>query len=116
MPRQDSPHHQPQPQVHRKSLITKDPSGPRRLIAQLRRRGIPLPTTRIILSETPARDVYQQCSRHGQRGVMVISIADVDRFAAELSPTAWVLDMTRLNLVAATNIRRKNRTTNLTKP
>ena len=83
---------------------TANPERAESLVAQLRRRGIASPSTQIILSETPARDVYEQCSRHGQRGVMVMSIADVDRFAVELSPTAWVLDMTRLNLIAATNI------------
>ena len=72
--------------------------------AQLLRRGIANVTTRIVLSETPGRDVYQQCAEHNQRGVMVTSMADVDRFAAELSPTCWVLDMKRLNISAATNV------------
>ena len=57
-----------------------------------------------MLSETPGREVFEQCTQHKQRSVMITSLADVDRFSAELSPTSWVLDMTRLNLVAATNV------------
>tara|TARA_R110002049_G_scaffold4601_5_gene32653 strand:- start:911091 stop:911744 length:654 start_codon:yes stop_codon:yes gene_type:complete len=73
------------------------------IAAQLTRRGIGLPKATILLSETPGRDVYEQCSQHGQRSVMVTSLVDIDRFDAELSPTSWVLDMTRMNFIAATN-------------
>ena len=31
----------------------------------------------------------------------------ITRFAAELSPTVWVLDMKHLNFVAATNVAAK---------
>jgi hypothetical protein len=74
------------------------------ITAQLQRRGVKLPKTNILLSETPGHDVYEQITRHGQRSVMIASLADVDRFHTEMSPTSWVLDMTRLNFVAATNV------------
>lgn len=83
---------------------TTSPERAASVIEQLRRRGIRLPVAAIVLSETPGRDVFEQCTKHGQRSVMITSLSDVDRFRAEMSPTSWVLDMTRLNLVAATNV------------
>ncbi|NND95906.1 MAG: hypothetical protein HKN47_01100 [Pirellulaceae bacterium] len=73
--------------------------------AQLARRGIAsLGGTRVVLSETPAADVFDFCQRKRERAVMVTTIHDVDRFERELKPTIWVLDMKRLNLIAAVNI------------
>jgi hypothetical protein len=71
---------------------------------QLTRRGIRLPRdVEVIWTETPAREVYERC-RAGQAAAMVTAFADVDRFARELSPRAWVLDRHKLNLVAAVNV------------
>lgn len=73
--------------------------------AQLDRRGIPTNSKRkVLLSDQPAADVYEQCNAKGHRAVMVTHLADVDRFEQELSPTIWVLDMARLNFTAATNV------------
>ena len=36
--------------------------------------------------------------------VMIANATDVPRFAEELAPTVWVLDMKRLNISAATNL------------
>ena len=71
---------------------------------QLSRRGIAVCGARIILSDTPAKDLYHQCSRNGEVAVMVGSIEEVRRFASELEATVWVLDMKRLNLTAAVNV------------
>jgi hypothetical protein len=70
--------------------------------SQLKRRGLKDLGGRIVLSDTPSRDVVQCCGA-GQRAVMVTSVADVRRFADELNPDTWVLDMKRMNLVTATN-------------
>ena len=83
---------------------TVKPERAASVTAQLQRRGVKLPRTSIVLSETPGREVYEQCTKYGQRSVMITSLADVDRFNTEMSPNSWVLDMTRLNLVAATNV------------
>lgn len=69
---------------------------------QLKRRGLKDLGGRIVLSDTPSRDVAECCG-DGQRAVMVTSVADVRRFADELNPSTWVLDMKRMNLVTATN-------------
>lgn len=71
---------------------------------QLARRGIADCAARIVLSETPGREVYQRCTADGERTVMIATTTDVQRFADELSPTIWVLDMKRLNISAATNV------------
>ena len=70
---------------------------------QLKRRGFTSGSGKIILSDTPAKEVYFQCVKHDEVAVMIASIADIRRFAEELSPTLWVLDMQRLNFSAAVN-------------
>jgi hypothetical protein len=71
---------------------------------QLDRRGVVLPAeTELVWTDQPAREVFRHCSA-GQPAVMVTDFADVDRFAAELSPRVWVLDRQRLNLTAAANV------------
>jgi hypothetical protein len=35
---------------------------------------------------------------------MIAMATDIQRFADELAPTIWVLDMKRLNISAATNV------------
>ncbi|MGB7342606.1 MAG: hypothetical protein WBD20_00185 [Pirellulaceae bacterium] len=73
------------------------------LASQLARRGIKTIGKRIVLSDTPAADVFRFCSEAKERAVMLSSINDVDRFAAELNPTVWVMDMQRMNLMSAVN-------------
>ena len=70
---------------------------------QLARRGINNGAARVLLSDTPGRDVHQQCTTHDERAVMIATATDIPRFADELAPTIWVLDMKRLNISAATN-------------
>jgi hypothetical protein len=73
------------------------------LAAQLTRRNITLPPgIDVVWTETPAAEVYRHCAA-GRPAVMITAYADVERFAAELSPRVWVLDAQRLSLVAATN-------------
>lgn len=71
---------------------------------QVLRRNIVGGPTNIRLSDTPARDVYELCGQHGEVAVMIGSALDVPRFACELSPTVWVLDMKRLNLAGAVHV------------
>lgn len=71
---------------------------------QLARRGVTFPAhVELIWTQTPAKDVFTRCQQ-GKTAAMVTSVADVDRFATELSPTCWVLDKHKLNLIAAVNI------------
>lgn len=69
---------------------------------QLKRRGVSLGAAKIVLSDAPAAEVHRQILS-GKRATMVATIADVPRFAAELDPQVWVLDMQRLNIPAAVN-------------
>jgi hypothetical protein len=69
---------------------------------QLSRRRISLTAARIVLSNSPAQAVYDQIIA-GNRAVMIANINDVERFASELSPSVWILDMHRMNLSAAVN-------------
>ena len=71
---------------------------------QLSRRSIAVNGRKIILSDTPARELYHQCTRHGEIAVMVGSLEEVQRFANEIDATVWVLDMKRLNMMAAVNV------------
>lgn len=74
------------------------------LCHQLSRRGITMPANvQVIWVDQPAAEVFRRCSNN-QRAVMINSLADVDRFAAELSPQIWVLDRHKLNLTAAVNV------------
>ena len=70
---------------------------------QLARRGYTEGSAKIVLSDTPAREVYFQCAKQNEVAVMIASVTDVQRFGQEISPTLWVLDMQRLNFSAAIN-------------
>lgn len=70
---------------------------------QVARRGVAFGRARILLSDCPAADVYRLCSQEREVAVMITGVDDIDRFAAELSPTCWVLDMQRMNVPAAVN-------------
>lgn len=83
---------------------TEQPERSAAIQQQLDRRGVDLGTHQIILSDTPAREVWQQCTSQAERAVMVSALDDVNRFAEQLDPTVWVLDMKRLNLIAAVNV------------
>jgi hypothetical protein len=74
------------------------------VVRQLAGRGIRCCSARIVLSDTPAKELYDQYVREGEVAAMVGSIAEVQRFARELDITTWVLDMKRLNLIAAVNV------------
>lgn len=70
---------------------------------QLAWRGITAGTGKIILTETPAREVHFQCARNNEVAVMIGSFNEVRRFSDEITPTVWVLDMQRLTFSAAVN-------------
>ena len=70
---------------------------------QLAIRGITTGSAKIVLTDTPAREVHFQCTRNNETAVMIGAYSDIRRFSEELSPTLWVLDMKRLNLSAAVN-------------
>jgi cell division protein ZapA (FtsZ GTPase activity inhibitor) len=74
------------------------------LCQQLARRGISLPDgIEMVWTDGPAGEVYRRCGK-GQRAAMITELSDVDRFANELAPNAWVLDRKKLSLVAAVNV------------
>ncbi|MGI9471959.1 MAG: hypothetical protein ACR2NZ_10525 [Rubripirellula sp.] len=80
-----------------------DPERADAIRQQVARRGITSGTAKVVLSETPAKEVYFQCAKQQQVAVMITSIADIVRFADEVSPTVWVLDMQKLNFTATVN-------------
>ncbi len=82
---------------------TDDPSRSELIESQLRRRGVSQMHTRIVLTDSPAATVVREV-KGGEVAVMVSSLDEVDRFAAECNPTSWVLDMKRLNLPGAVNV------------
>lgn len=102
------PHHSARAAANRSSTVAiTDPQQPERAQAianQLAKRGISRLPAGVVFSDRPAADVHRYCAVDAQRAVMIASLADVDRFAVELNPTVWVLDMARLNLVTAVNI------------
>jgi hypothetical protein len=71
----------------------------RRGIAASRGESIPL----IVITDRPGVTTYEYC-RQGRRAVSIGDLADVDRFAGELSPEIWVIDTQRVNLPLAINI------------
>ncbi|TWU40884.1 hypothetical protein [Novipirellula artificiosorum] len=75
------------------------------IAGQLARRNV-IGSARIVVTDTPASDVYRLCCEK-QRAVMVADTHSVDRFAAEFSPSVWVLDMMQLNLIAAVNVAQR---------
>ena len=70
---------------------------------QLAFRGITNGTGKIVLTETPAKEVHFQCARNNEVAVMIGSFDDIQRFSDEITPTVWVLDMQRLTFSAAVN-------------
>ncbi|MFK8112628.1 MAG: hypothetical protein AB8B91_10510 [Rubripirellula sp.] len=91
---------------HSKLVIT-DTVHPERADAvrnQLKKRGFEHGNSNIIvLSDSPALEVHQRCVA-GETAAMISDIADVGRFASELNPTTWVLDMKKINLTMAVNV------------
>jgi len=70
---------------------------------QLATRGITTGTGKIVLTETPAKEVHFQCSKNNETAVMIGSFNEIKRFSDEITPTVWVLDMQRLTFSAAVN-------------
>lgn len=70
---------------------------------QLAFRGITNGTGKIVLTETPAKEVHFQCARNNEVAVMIGSFDDIQRFSDEITPTVWVLDMQRLTFSAVVN-------------
>lgn len=84
-------------------IDTDDPNRREIVESQLRRRGLAEMHTRIVLTDSPAATVIREVNG-GEVAVMVSSLDEVGRFAAECNPTSWVLDMKRLNLPGAVNV------------
>lgn len=80
-----------------------DPDRANAVTQQLAIRGITTGTSKIILTETPAKEVHFQCSRNNEVAVMIGSFNDIQRFSDEITPTVWVLDMQRLTFSAVVN-------------
>ena len=57
----------------------------------------------IVLADLPQPVVCEIC-RSGRDAVQIGAFADVRSIAAVMQPNVWVLDMKRLNLVAAVNV------------
>ncbi len=70
---------------------------------QLAIRGITTGIGKIILTETPAKETHFQCARKNEVAVMIGSLNDIQRFAGEITPTVWILDMQGLTFSAALN-------------
>ena len=70
---------------------------------QLAFRGITNGNGKIVLTETPAKEVHFQCARNNEVAVMIGSFNDIQRFSDEITPTVWVLDMQRLTFSAVVN-------------
>ena len=70
---------------------------------QLAFRGITNGTGKIVLTETPAKEVHFQCARKNEVAVMIGCFDDIQRFADEITPTVWILDTQRLNFTAVVN-------------
>jgi hypothetical protein len=85
-------------------IDASEPARAEAVNAQLAKRVINPGDVKIVLSDTPARELYRQCVELGEVAVMVGSLQEVSRFARELEATSWVLDMQRLNLSAAVNV------------
>lgn len=79
------------------------PERAQAVIQQLALRGITTGTDKIVLTETPAKEVHFQCSKNNEVAVMIGSHNDIKRFADEITPTVWVLDMQRLTFSAVVN-------------
>ena len=70
---------------------------------QLAIRGITHGTGKIILTETPAKEVHFQCARNNEVAVMIGAFDDIKRFSDEITPTVWILDTQRLTFSAMVN-------------
>lgn len=102
----DKPETEPNHTTTNGTCLLTDPDDPQRgaaVATQLKKRNVNLRGTRIVLTDSPAAMVVAEV-RRGEVAVMISSLAEVDRFARECSPTVWVLDMKRLNLPAAVNV------------
>ena len=96
----------PEQQPDHQRLEIIDHAQPERAEAihrQLSIRGFTTGSAKIVLSDTPAREVHFQCVENSETAVMIGSLNEIHRFREELSPTLWVLDMKRLNFSAAVN-------------
>ena len=91
-----------QPPTQTEIIDRENPDRAAVVATQLARRAITGLKSAVILSDTPAKEVFEQC-RDGKRAAMIGAIAEVDRFANEMNPDVWVLDMKRMNLIAAVN-------------
>lgn len=89
--------------AHQELVDNTNPERATTVLAQLSRRGVNMIGSKIVLSETPAADVFRFCSGEKERAVMLTSISEIARFASELKPTVWVFDMQRMNLMTAVN-------------
>ncbi|MEZ6087798.1 MAG: hypothetical protein R3C05_07210 [Pirellulaceae bacterium] len=65
--------------------------------------GAAMTDASIVLADLPQPVVCDLC-RSGRDAVQVAAIADVKAIAAVMQPKVWVLDMKRLNLIAAVNV------------
>jgi len=83
-------------------IDSQDPGRAENVTAQLVRRGFSAEGARVVLTDTPAIDLHRW-NAAGHRAAMVRDLRDVDRFAVELDPTVWILDMAEMNLIAAVN-------------
>lgn len=93
-----------QPDQDRIEIIDhENPQRARAVSQQLAIRGITPGAMKIVLSDTPAKEVHCQYSEHNETAVMIGSINDIKRFSKEVTPTVWVLDMHRLTFTAAVN-------------
>lgn len=86
-------------------IVDKDqPDRGNAFANQLKKRGLNRPPFRIVLSDTPAKELEQQIRVKGEVAATVGSIEEAERFSLELDVTTWVFDMQRLNLIAAVNV------------
>jgi hypothetical protein len=81
---------------------SQDPGRAESVTTQLIRRGFSAEAARVVLTDTPAIDLHRW-NAAGHRAAMVRDLRDVGRFAGELDPTVWILDMAEMNLIAAVN-------------
>jgi hypothetical protein len=90
--------------VNQQVMDSDQPDRAAAVRSQLARRGITRIGAQIMLSDTPAAELHRCISADSSRAAMVDSVAAVDRFQRELQPQVWVLDMGRMNLIAAVNV------------
>ncbi|QDS89475.1 hypothetical protein EC9_36750 [Rosistilla ulvae] len=110
--REDRPNTQRTPVAAPAALLVADVDCSNRCAAFAKqlgirtRRGVQIVVAeeaRIVLADLPQRVVCDLC-RSGAEAVQVGSLTEVQAVAAAMQPDVWVLDMTRLNVIAATNL------------